>query len=427
LQLLDEDSANFRTALDRAVATGQVELAERLVDALAWYWFLRGRYAEALRSLEAVPGSARAGAWRAGYLYLLGHPGAPAERDRWVDEADAMGQWWIANAASDVGELSTCLSLLEQALKGFEAEGNQWGVAAVLAARAKHAHVRADLSALYDDASRSIAIFRALGDRWGVLQATGWFGAHAELVGEFGEAERLHLEGVEAAEELGLWPEVASGLGMLGWTAIRQGQYESARTHAADAFAKAFPMVQLKASEIITFQQGIYTGGGATNAFHLMLRVLEKYCGSEMTIRVAKYFAIDMDREQQAYFGTFQPVLNHKDELVSALQQRIESRFQEAGTIEELLAEIPASRRNLARRFKAATGLTPIEYLQRTRIEAAKGLLEQTDQSILEVMLHTGYNDLKTFRQLFRKTTGMTPTAYREKFYRKRVADPAFG
>ncbi|WP_350274865.1 BTAD domain-containing putative transcriptional regulator [Kribbella sp. HUAS MG21] len=239
LQLLDEDSANFRTALDRAVATGQVELAERLVDALAWYWFLRGRYAEALRSLEAVPGSARAGAWRAGYLYLLGHPGAPAERDRWVDEADAMGQWWIANAASDVGELSTCLSLLEQALKGFEAEGNQWGVAAVLAARAKHAHVRADLSALYDDASRSIAIFRALGDRWGVLQATGWFGAHAELVGEFGEAERLHLEGVEAAEELGLWPEVASGLGMLGWTAIRQGQYESARRYGERALRLA--------------------------------------------------------------------------------------------------------------------------------------------------------------------------------------------
>jgi predicted ATPase len=239
LQLLDEDSANFRTALDRAVATGQVELAERLVDALAWYWFLRGRYAEALRSLEAVPGSARAGTWRAGYLYLLGHPDAPAERDRWIDAADAMGQWWIANAASDVGELSTCMSLLDQALKGFEAEGNQWGVAAVLAARAKHAHVRADLQALHDDASKSIAIFRALGDRWGVLQSTGWFGAHAELVGDFEEAERLHLEGVEAAEEIGLWPEVASALGMLGWTAIRQGHYESARTYGERALRLA--------------------------------------------------------------------------------------------------------------------------------------------------------------------------------------------
>jgi tetratricopeptide (TPR) repeat protein len=231
LELLDDDSANFRTALDRAVATGQLDLAERLVDALAWYWFLRGRYVEAMRSLEAVPGSARAGVWRAGFMYLLGHPDAAAERDRWLDDADAMGLWWIAHAASDVGDLSACLSMLDQALKSFEADGNRWGVAAVLAARAKHAHVRADLPALYDDACQSIGIFRSLGDRWGVLQATGWFGAHAELVGDFDEAERLHLEGMEAAEEIGLWPEVASAAGMLGWTAIRRGQFESARAY----------------------------------------------------------------------------------------------------------------------------------------------------------------------------------------------------
>jgi len=95
----------------------------------------------------------------------------------------------------------------------------------------KHAHVRADLPALYDDACQSIDTFRSLGDRWGVLQATGWFGAHAELVGDFEEAERLHLEGMEAAEEIGLWPEVASAAGMLGWTAIRRGHFESARTY----------------------------------------------------------------------------------------------------------------------------------------------------------------------------------------------------
>lgn len=239
LQLLDEDSANFRTALDRAVATGRLDLAERLVDALAWYWFLRGRHVEAMRSLEAVPGSARAGAWRAGFMYLLGHPDAAGERDRWLDAADAMGLWWIAYAASDVGDLPTCLSLLDRALKSFEADGDQWGVAAVLAARAKHAHVRADLPALFDNACESIGIFRSLGDRWGVLQATGWFGAHAELVGDFDEAERLHLEGAQAAEEIGLWPEVASALGMLGWTSIRQGRYESARKQGERALRLA--------------------------------------------------------------------------------------------------------------------------------------------------------------------------------------------
>jgi tetratricopeptide (TPR) repeat protein len=172
-------------------------------------------------------------------MYLLGHPDAPAERDRWGDNADAMGLWWIANAASDAGDLPMCEALLDRALKRFEADEDQWGAAAVLAARAKHAHVHADLPALYDSACQSITIFRALGDRWGVLQATGWFGAHAELVGDFDEAQRLHLEGVQAAEELGLWPEVASALGMLGWTSIRQGHYESARTYGERALRLA--------------------------------------------------------------------------------------------------------------------------------------------------------------------------------------------
>jgi len=239
LQLLDEDAANVRSALDRAVATEQPQLAERLVDALAWYWFLRGRIAEALRSLEAVPGSARANAWRIGFMYLQGDGNAAAQRDRWLESTDARAQWWIAFTGSDAGDLVTCLSLLERTLKTFEADGDQWGIAAVLAARAKHAHVRTDLSALQADASESARIFRSLGDRWGVSQATSWLGAAAEITGDFDEAARLHHEGVRMAEELGLWPEVAGSLGMLGWTEVRQGDFEAAHAHGERALRLA--------------------------------------------------------------------------------------------------------------------------------------------------------------------------------------------
>ncbi len=239
LLLLDEDAANLRTALDRAVATEQMQVAERLVDALAWYWHLRGRIAEALRSLEAVPGSARAGAWRAGFMYMQGDSDAARERDRWLESADARAQWWIAFAGSDAGDLVTCLALLDLALKSFEADGDQWGVAAVLAARAKHAHVRSDASALYADASESARIFRSLGDRWGVLQATSWLSAHAEFTGDFDKAARLQREGVQLAEELGLWPELSGSLGMLGWTEIRQGDYDAARAHGERALRLA--------------------------------------------------------------------------------------------------------------------------------------------------------------------------------------------
>lgn len=228
--------------------------------------------------------------------------------------------------------------------------------------------------------------------------------------------QQQHRQGAEIAS-------FCTGAFLLAATGLLDKKPATTHIQAAGALAHAFPQVNVKASEITTYYQGIYTSGGATNSFHLMLRLIEKYCGHEMTVRTAKYFAIDMNREQQAYFSTFRPIHNHKDELVSELQQRIENSFQHAATIEELLTEIPSSRRNLVRRFKAATGLTPIEYLQKTRIEAAKNLLEQTDRSVLDVMLEAGYNDLKAFRQLFRKNTGMTPTAYREKFYRKKFVE----
>lgn len=224
-------------------------------------------------------------------------------------------------------------------------------------------------------------------------------------------------------EQYELGTHIASfctGAFLLGAAGLLNGKEATTHVEAANVFTQTFPDVNLKAEEVTTFQQGIYTSGGAINSFHLMLRILEHYCGIPLTIRVAKYFAIDMNRGHQAYFSTFRPLTNHKDELVALLQKKIEERFKKADTIEDLMEELPASRRNLTRRFKAATGITPIAYLQKTRIEAAKGLLEQTDCSILEVMLAAGYNDQKTFRQIFRKNTGMTPTAYREKFYSRK-------
>jgi len=167
---------------------------------------------------------------------------------------------------------------------------------------------------------------------------------------------------------------------------------------------------------VVTQDQDIYTSGGSTNSFHLLLLLIEKYCGREIAIRTAKYFAIDMDREQQTYFATFRPAPSHNDELVSQLQQRIRKDYADVNTIEELINDIPSSRRNLARRFKQATGVTFIEYLQRTRIEAAKRVLEQASGGVLESMIASGYNDEKTFRQLFKKTVGMTPSSYRDKY-----------
>ena len=191
-----------------------------------------------------------------------------------------------------------------------------------------------------------------------------------------------------------------------------------ATTHinAEAAFAKLFPLVQLQAEAVVTEKDRVYTSGGATNTFHLLMLLLEVYCSKKVAVRAAKVFSIDLDRNRQTYFGTFAPAHDHGDALVKQTQDQIKKHFSKANTIEEIIIDVPASRRNLVRRFKQVTGITPIEYLQKTRIEAAKQLLEQSRHSILEVMLESGYNDLKTFRSLFKKNVGMTPKMYRDKF-----------
>ncbi|WP_207433109.1 GlxA family transcriptional regulator [Sabulibacter ruber] len=213
--------------------------------------------------------------------------------------------------------------------------------------------------------------------------------------------------------------EIASfctGAFLLAASGLLDGKKATTHIRATTTLASCFPQVQVQPEAVVTQDNGVFTSGGATSSFHLMLRLIQLHCGQEMAVQIAKYFAIDMDRTQQACFDTFSPSQNHGDALVAKAQKLIESDYSRLGSLEEIMEEIPASRRNIVRRFKQVTGITPIAYLQKVRMEAAKKLLEQTDQPILDVMLQAGYNDLKAFRQLFKKSTGLPPKAYREKF-----------
>ena len=207
-----------------------------------------------------------------------------------------------------------------------------------------------------------------------------------------------------------------TGAFLLAASGLLNGKIATTHCDACTAFAAAFPQVNLQADKTVTRDGRLYTSGGATSTFHLLLHLIQRHCGKDMAIRTAKKFAIDMDRDKQSYFSTFQPTKNHNDDLVATAQQKIESSYHDTGTIEEMIKDIPSSRRNMVRRFKQVTGITPIEYLQQTRIAAAKKLLEQTKQQMTEIIFNAGYNDPKAFRKIFRKTVGMTPSEYREKF-----------
>ncbi|NDU75954.1 AfsR/SARP family transcriptional regulator [Actinomadura sp. DSM 109109] len=243
LASLDAESANMRTALD---AAGSADAALRLVSALAWYWFLRGRLTEALRSLEAALARdggaphlrARALVWQAGLAVFRGLPGDwKARRDEALALADATGddrlkawaRWFLTFARADLDDTAAGAAVLEEALAGFRASGDRWGEAAALVQRAMHAHARGEPAALERDAARAAALFGEVGDRWGRLQAMEWLGGLAELTGDYARAERLHHDAQRMAEDLRMWPDVAMQMAWRGWTAYMRRDHASAR------------------------------------------------------------------------------------------------------------------------------------------------------------------------------------------------------
>lgn len=207
-----------------------------------------------------------------------------------------------------------------------------------------------------------------------------------------------------------------TGAFLLGASGLLNGKIATTHVDASNGFSNAFPDVILRADKTVTQDGRLYTSGGATSSFHLLLHLIQEFCGNEIAVKTAKIFAIDMDRDRQSYFSTFKPTRNHNDNLVASAQDKIEQNYHDTTTIEELIKDIPSSRRNIVRRFKQITGITPIEYLQQTRIEAAKKLLERTAKQMSEIIHHTGYSDPKAFRKIFKKSVGMTPSQYREKF-----------
>lgn len=206
------------------------------------------------------------------------------------------------------------------------------------------------------------------------------------------------------------------GAFLLAKTGLLDGRKCSTHWRAADEFREMFPDVELVTDRIITEEQGIYTSGGATSYWNLLIYLVEKFTDRETAILIAKVFAIDMERSSQSQFIIFKGQNNHADEPIKKAQKFIENNFQDRITIDQLSNEFAISRRSLERRFKKATNNTVTEYIQRVKIEAAKKSFEISHKNITEVMFDVGYSDTKAFRGTFKKITGMTPIDYRNKY-----------
>lgn len=225
--------------------------------------------------------------------------------------------------------------------------------------------------------------------------------------------QQQHRRGAEIAS-------ICTGAFLLAATGLVDGKKCSTHWSAAAELQRIHPKVEVTADKIITDECGIYTNGGAYSFLNLLLYLIEKFYDRKIALQCAKIFEIEYARESQSEFMIFNGQKAHEDATVLKAQNYIEKNYTEKINMEMVAEKYHVSRRTFDRRFIKATGITPLDYLQHVKMEAAKRALENSKKTVSEVMYQVGYSDAKAFRETFAKYTGITPLSYKTK-YNKRL------
>jgi transcriptional regulator GlxA family with amidase domain len=209
---------------------------------------------------------------------------------------------------------------------------------------------------------------------------------------------------------------LSTGAFLLAFTGILNGKQCTTHWAYANEFRYFYPAITVVDEKVITDQDGLYTSGGSNAYWNLLIHLVEKFTNRQTAIRAAKYFVIDLDRNNQSPFIIFHGLKDHDDEIILKAQDFIEQHYLEKMSVEQIADKYFVSRRTFERRFKKATRNTVAEYIQRVKMEAAKKQLEIGRKTINEIMYEVGYSDIQAFRELFKRISGMTPNDYRLKY-----------
>ncbi|MGD8842967.1 MAG: GlxA family transcriptional regulator [Gammaproteobacteria bacterium] len=209
---------------------------------------------------------------------------------------------------------------------------------------------------------------------------------------------------------------VCTGAAMLAEAGLLDGRQATTHWALAEDYRQRYPKVEWKPELFITQSDHIYCGGGVYAALDLCLHLVERLAGYEVARQTGRALLIDPPRTWQASFSV--PMLNqrHRDDKIQKAQEYLHENFNTQFTMDELSRHTGMSARNFTRRFKQATGETPLSYLHTLRINCARQLLESDYKSVQEVCYEVGYEDMPFFRKVFKRYTGLSPREYRQRY-----------
>lgn len=212
---------------------------------------------------------------------------------------------------------------------------------------------------------------------------------------------------------------VCSGTLVLADSGVLEGREATAHWAYSDMFRRYFPRVTFRDSAVLCLKEqdaGIVTAGGA-NAWHdLAFYLIARFCGYSHAIQTAKVFLLTVHADSQCAYAVMTRPMDAKDAVIADCQAWIAENYDVENPVEQMARRSRLNARTFARRFQAATGYTPMDYVQALRMEEAKQELEKDKCSIEDVAALVGYGDDASFRRVFKRRVGLSPAAYRKKF-----------
>lgn len=218
-----------------------------------------------------------------------------------------------------------------------------------------------------------------------------------------------------------------SGIFLLAETGLWDGKDATVHFRYAGAFAATYPAVPIHPERalVISGTREELVSSGASSSWHdLVLHLIARYVGSNAAQHVARMFALQWHHDGLAPYIVFEGKTDHGDATIQGAQQWLSKHFSIANPVEQMIRRSGLAERTFKRRFASATGLTPIGYVQRLRVEDAKRRLERTEAPVEEISWRVGYEDAAFFRRLFKRITGLAPGAYRRRFRIPEFARP---
>ncbi len=251
-----------------------------------------------------------------------------------------------------------------------------------------------------------------------LLRSKGW---------EKGRYPRL-VEWLRTMHERGaVLCSACSGIFLLAETGLFDGKDATVHFGYSRTFAATYPDVPIHPERVLVISglhEELVSSGASTSWHDMVLYLTARYAGATIAQEVARMFALQWHQDGLTPYIVFEGRSDHGDAEIQGAQQWLSGHFPVANPVEEMIKRSRLAERTFKRRFTSATGLSPIVYVQRLRIEDAKRRLERTETSVDEISWRVGYEDAAFFRRLFKRTTGLAPGAYRKRFRIPEFARP---